>query len=1052
MKFKFFTILLSLFIALNSILQAGTTGKIAGRVIDNETGGGLPGVNVIIEGTTLGAATDFEGYYTILNVPPGNYSLRATMIGFSDKIVKDVIVRTDLTTTINITLSTEILTSEEIVVVAEQPVVIKDLAGSHQSISGKEIEALPVTSVEQVVGLQAGVTSGLSVRGGSSSEVLFRVDGMSLRDGRSNEPISDIPLSAVQEISVQKGGFSAEYNNVRSGIVNVVSKEGNIDNYSGTLTFKIKPAAPKHFGISPYDSDSYWLRPYLDDEVAWTGTDNGAWDTYERRQYEEWDGWEAFSQTTLQDDDPTNDLTPEAAKRIFEWQYRKQGDITKPDYYLDGGFGGPVPFISKSLGNLRFYTSFKREQDMYLMKMSREALTNQSVMLRLTSDIANNMKLTMMGLYGETFGSSSNTSGNSGMLNSVWEVANTVNSSSFTVPWRIYTDLYYSPTSRFSHTLSTKFTHILDPQTFYEVQLIVVGKKYFTNHGSWRDTSKVYEVYPGYFVDEAPIGFWGESLSSVEGNLTLGGAVSAARDFTQTTTYSARFDFETQFNRHNQFKFGAEAVYEDLNIYFGSENLFLPTGNIWTKYHQNPIRGTAYFQDKIEFEGWISNIGLIAEYSDANSNWYDVNLYENDFFSLTFDPENEDQFKTKKSKGIFTLSPRVSVSHPITETSKLYFNYGHYRQLQTSENLYRIQRGYNNQLIRIGDPSLPLEKTVSYELGFDQSIADEYLIRLAAYYKDITDQTRYVQYISIDDKVNYYKLTNNSYEDIFGAELELSRMVGEWITGNINFEYRVGTSGYFGYDLNYQNPSLQRDYLEQNPTIEKPRPQPRIKSYIDIHTPIEFGPKLLDQHLLGDWHFMFISRFTGGQWFTWNPGSVPGIEYNAQWKPDYNVDLKISKIFSINKFVDLKFFADISNMFNFKHFSTLSFSDNYDYEYYMKSLHLPEDVAGDLGYNYIVGDDQPGDVRAVGVDYQPLEWITSIEARNASDANSSAIYYDAASKKYYEPIDGNWQEVESSRMDKIIEDKAYIDMPNQTFFTFLNPRNVFFGVTLNFKL
>ncbi len=262
MKFKSILVF-SLLLLTNHLLFAGTTGKIAGRVIELETGLPLPGANVVIVGTTLGAATDADGYFTILNVPPDIYTIKATMIGYSDRIITEVNVKTDLTTKVDFSLTTEVLTSEEIVVVAVTPIVAVDLAGSHQTISARDIETLPVTSVGEAVGLQAGVSSGFEVRGGAQSEVVFKVDGITLRDGRNNSPITDIPLSAVQEISVQKGGFTAEYNNVRSGIVNVVSKEGGIDNYSGTITFKLKPPAPKHFGISPYDPDSYWLRPYL---------------------------------------------------------------------------------------------------------------------------------------------------------------------------------------------------------------------------------------------------------------------------------------------------------------------------------------------------------------------------------------------------------------------------------------------------------------------------------------------------------------------------------------------------------------------------------------------------------------------------------------------------------------------------------------------------------------------------------------------------------------------------------------------------------------------
>jgi outer membrane receptor protein involved in Fe transport len=1050
MKLKIFLIFF-LSLLLNSVLFSGTTGKISGRVIDAETGMPLPGVNVIIVGTTTGAATDAEGYYTILNIRPGQYTVKASMIGFTPQSVTKVLVRSDLTTVVNFKMTTEVITSEEVVVVASAPVVIKDLAGSHQSISAKEVEALPVTSVGEVLELQAGVSSDFSIRGDGQGQVLFRVDGISMRDGRSNQPISDIPLSAVQEISVQKGGFSAEYNNVRSGVVNVVSKEGSPDKYSGTLTFKIKPPTPKHFDISPYDPNSYWLRPYLDDDVAWTGTNNGVWDEYTQRQYPQWGGWNAFAQKTLQDDDPTNDLTPEAAQKIFKWQHRKQGDITKPDYYIDGGFGGPVPFISKALGNLRFYASFKSQKDMYLMQLSRDAFTNQSVMLRLTSDLKPSMKLTLMGLYGEVSATNANRSGNTSFLKSTWDVANTINTSSFTVPWRIYTNEYFAPTKRFSNTLSAKLTHVIDPKTFYEVQLLMVGRKYFTGPGRARDHDKKYEIFDGYFVDEAPYGFERDAVFSVEGTLGMGGAVSTSRDYSKTTTYSARIDFEKQLDRHNQIKAGAELTYEDLELEFGSVNYFLPEGNIWSSIKQQPLRSTLYFQDKIEFEGWISNVGLIAEYSDPNGKWYNVSLYDRDFFSQNYDPNLDSEFKTKTAKGTLTLSPRISVSHPITDVSKLYFNYGHYRQMQTSENLYRVQRDNNNKLARIGDPSLPLAKTVSYELGFDQALLNNYLIRVSAYYKDITEQELYARFISFDDKVNYRRLTNNSYEDIFGVEVDLTKMRGKWLTGNVNFEYRVGTSGYFGALENYEDPAKQRDYLRKNPVQQKPRPRPILKSYFDLHTPVDFGPKALGQNLLSDWHFTFIGRWQAGAWTTWNPNNLPGIKYNIQNRSYYNVDLKITKVFPIGD-IDLKFFADFNNLFNFRHFSFLSFRDVHDRNYYMQSLHLPNEIAEDLGYNNIDGDDRPGDYRLPDVEFVPMEWISSTEELPSTfSPNSRAIYYEGATKRYLQYVNNEWKEVEQSRIDKVLEDKAYIDMPNQTYFTFLNPRSIFFGITINYR-
>ena len=88
----------------NSVF-AGTTGKLSGSVTNKETGEPLIGANVMVEGTVLGAATDIEGNYFILQVPPGTYTVRFTMIGYQTVVMNDVRIRVDLTTTLDGKLS-----------------------------------------------------------------------------------------------------------------------------------------------------------------------------------------------------------------------------------------------------------------------------------------------------------------------------------------------------------------------------------------------------------------------------------------------------------------------------------------------------------------------------------------------------------------------------------------------------------------------------------------------------------------------------------------------------------------------------------------------------------------------------------------------------------------------------------------------------------------------------------------------------------------------------------------------------------------------------------
>lgn len=1040
--FTIFTVLFSF-----SILFAGTTGKISGTVLDAETGERLPGVNIVIQGTNLGSASDMNGYYVILNVPPGSYNVQADMMGYTSYQFKEVRVKIDLTTSINFSLSPTVLAGEAVTIVAERPVVEMDVAASQTNMSTEHIQALPVSQVSQVVGLKAGVTSGLSFRGSGSDQALVRLDGITMKDERDHSPISTVPLSAVQEISLQSGGFAAEYNNVRAGIVNVVTREGELNKYSGTFIYKNRPAGPKHFGISPYESEAFWLRPYLDDAVCWTGTKNGAWDKYTQRQYPEFSGWDAISAQKLNDDDPTNDLTPAAAQRIFEWEHRKQGDIDKADYDVDAGFGGPVPFVSDMLGNLRFYASYKKTRDMYLFQVSRDALTNETYMLNLTSDVSPSTKISLKGFYGELFATAQSRSGGTTYMDSPYDLAYEIDRAGFTVPWRLFTDIYWSSTARYLHSFSLKMTRTVSSKTFYEFLLTQAGTKYFTSPGDERDAAEIYEIFDGYYTDEAPIGFEDEYRFGIDG-LGMGGPVSTSRDYSRINTTTARFDLVNQFNSNNQFKTGFELLYNHLDLKFGSLNKVLPEGNTWTEIDRSPFRLTAYFQDKLEFKGLISTLGLIMEYSNPNGDWYDVTSFDKSLYSQNYTPEADAEIPQTKAESKIYFSPRLGVSHPITERSKLYFNYGHYRQIPTSQTQFRIQRASNNKLDYIGDPTLEFARTVAYELGYDHALFTNYLLHLAAYYKDITDQEDWTRFISLDGKINYYKLTNNNYEDIRGLEIEVEKKFGKWVVGNLNYEYRVQTSGYFGVKELNQNPADQREYLRNNPVQSKPRPQPRFKSYIDLHTPMDFGPSYVGLSPLADWNLSLKGVWTAGSWFTWNPNTIPGVEYNVQWKNYYNIDIKLSKAFPVGKF-RLNLFVDIYNILNTKDFSGVSFYDSFDYNYYMKSLHLPASIGDELGYGNIPGDDRPGDVRKEGVEYQPVEWVPEISSISAPGAR--AIYYDAGAKKYYQYVDNNWVTVSQSRMDKILEDKAYIDMPNQTYFTFLNPRNTFFGIRLDYN-
>jgi len=230
MKNKLFLLLIALLFYPIFILP-GTTGKLAGKVTDFTTGETLLGVNILIEGTLIGAATDLDGNYTILNISPGTYSVRFSFIGYQQKVIKNIQINVDFTTRLDVILAESSIEMAEVQVVAERnPIVRQDLTNTQVAVNAETINSLPVDEISQVIQLQAGVISDnsgeLHMRGGRSNEVATQVNGISIANPFDNSQSVEIATNAVQEVSVSVGTFSAEYGNALSGVVNYVTKEG----------------------------------------------------------------------------------------------------------------------------------------------------------------------------------------------------------------------------------------------------------------------------------------------------------------------------------------------------------------------------------------------------------------------------------------------------------------------------------------------------------------------------------------------------------------------------------------------------------------------------------------------------------------------------------------------------------------------------------------------------------------------------------------------------------------------------------------------------------
>ena len=222
-------LILSLLLILPGLILAQVC-KIAGKVVDMETKEPLIGANVIIEGTLLGASTDLNGNYVILNVPPGIYTVKASYVGYQTITVRNVRVTVGLTTEVNFELPSEAIQVPTVEVVAEKPLIEKTATNEIRVVRAEDVQNMPLRGYTSVVAIQTGVVQvggTIYVRGGRSEEVAYYVDGVYFNNPYNYARTGEVVTTAIEEVSYQAGGFNAEYGYAMSGVVITTTKTGS---------------------------------------------------------------------------------------------------------------------------------------------------------------------------------------------------------------------------------------------------------------------------------------------------------------------------------------------------------------------------------------------------------------------------------------------------------------------------------------------------------------------------------------------------------------------------------------------------------------------------------------------------------------------------------------------------------------------------------------------------------------------------------------------------------------------------------------------------------
>jgi outer membrane receptor protein involved in Fe transport len=831
-------------LGLASVASAQNVGIIRGVVTDAETGEPLPGVNVVVEGTYYGAATDLEGRFVIRRVKPGQYTLKISMIGY--KVVKKtgVVVQQGKTTEVSIELESTVLAlGQEVVVIGERPLFDIEETSSRRALSGREIAQQVVEDVKDIVATQVGVVEmdeGLHIRGGRAYENAYLIDGISVQDPLAGTGFGlQLTSDAIEEVEIITGGFNAEYGQAMSGVVNVTTKEGG-DRYRGSISYK-----RDHFG--DFDPDTPLVGVFsLKNPASWNT------DVVEASI----NGPEPVTSVLL----PALGLKVPKKLSFFGTIYGfASDDFTKR--------------TAKQLYSSIFYgTKFAPRQD-----------NLWSGMAKVTFRIDPTHKLAVA--VNQSVAINQNTQMLQTTLNYVEPGPG--------YPYRFQENLdNFNTFTHYNNQVSLHWTHTLNSKSFYEVKL----SRYFArlradNNGKhWTE----YEE-PQDFV-RPPLDYVVTPDSSIivipDGFYDSGNAFTWHDHYVEDWVLKA--DITSNVSDRHKMKAGIEATYREMQLidifapWFGEMGL---NNDIYKVY---PNFGAAYIQDRITFKGLIANLGLRFDY------WFPGKYVEdaiNNPEIITISDANRRLFKERtysffgrRWKG--RISPRIGVSHPISANQMLFFSYGHFSKLPKPQFVY-AKLGVNtarSSFQRFGNPNLEPETTVAYELGLKNKFTENDVFTITAYYKDIFDYVTTISFRGTGRLANRNFITylNLDYSRARGIEVEYRKRAGGFFTGSISGTYSIATGKSSTPDDAFL---VARGDLVEKPITENfliwDRPW-QINANLNFFLAKGKGPRLLGIKMPDNWNLNVRIFAEAGRRYT--PQYFTG-DYAPNGKPIYTADL-----------------------------------------------------------------------------------------------------------------------------------------------------------------
>ena len=729
-------------------------GSIYGKVSDS-SGIPLDGVTIKLKGTYLGSVSDYDGSYEIKDIQPASYILQVSAEGFKTVEYTDIVIASGAKKEFNIILkSTSFSVDQEIEVVGDRPLMDIEQTSSSHIVSSDDISKSIATNLTDVVTQQAGVVkdnNDIYIRGGRNYENSFLIDGVSVQDPLSGTGYGlQLSANSLEEVEVITGGYNAEFGQATSGVVNVRTKEGKYNEVNFYLSYK-----RDNFGINK-NSGSSFNTDILEMNLS---------------------GPEPISKYLLKalnvKSPPEITLFGSFFMGLSDGFFVNNGGY-KANYVNSSTFGG---------------TRFAPRQD-----------NNWYWLGKITSRFDPTMKL------GYSFNQSVVINQNSSSLQTNLEYVEPSPGYQYDFQKILDNANTYTQNS-FFHTLT--WTHTTSPSSYYEVKL----NKFFTtlrvdaNGLNWDQYTEPLDLirppFQYYYIDSTRTG-----IIPGDGFYDVGNPYTWHDHFVDE--WSVKADYSHNFSTKSKFKAGIESSFQEMQLVDIYQPWIKPFGLNNDVYQVYPAFGDIYAQHNLTVKGMILNYGLRMDYwlpgkfvDDAVKNPEVVTIpdeirsaYESDTYTIF----------GRNVK--LSLSPRIGISHPVTNNQTLFFSYGHFSKRPKPQFVYAKLNPQTSKSTfqKFGNPNLNPETTVAYELGIRNQFTNDDVLTITAYYKNIYD---YVATKSI--LVNSGRLIGQSFITYFnqdysrsrGIEIEYKKRYSTWFNGKFNFTYSVATGKSNSSDQGY---------------------------------------------------------------------------------------------------------------------------------------------------------------------------------------------------------------------------------------------------------